>query len=281
MDDFGMHAGVCEAALLLAWQGRAQAIGCMVGAPAWAQWAPELEEIDARQTEIGLHLDLTQYPLLLPPHKLGPLILQSWLRTLDSSSVRSEICAQLDAFEQHTGRPPAYVDGHQHVHQFPVVRDELLAELQQRYAGCLPWLRNTARYSNARTATPTPWRQTLKPRIIETLGSAALARQAQTRGFRQNAHLLGVHDFNGDEGHYLECTRTWLGACRSGDLLMCHPSLGAQAQDPLGSSRQQEYRVLSGNTFGEWVQEAGIRLEPLSQTLSQGLVAPGSSQCAT
>ena len=271
VDDFGIHAGVCEAALLLARRGRAQAIGCMVGAPAWAQWAPKLDELDARQTEIGLHLDLTQHPLLLQPQRLGSLILRSWLRTLDRTRIRSEIRAQLDAFEQHTGRPPAYLDGHQHVHQFPVVRDELLAELQQRYAGCLPWLRNTARYSDAHTSTPTPWRQTLKPRIIETLGSAALARQAHARGFRQNAHLLGVHDFRGDEDSYQEWTRKWLTACQSGDLLMCHPSLGAQPQDPLDSSRQHEYQVLAGDTFGEWVRAAGIRLEPLGQTLSHGV----------
>lgn len=132
----------------------------------------------ACQTEIGLHLDLTQYPLLLQPQPLGPLILRSWLRTLDRTSIRSEIRAQLDAFEQHTGRPPAYVDGHQHVHQFPVVRGELLAELQRRYAGCLPWLRNTARYFDAHTSMPTPWRQALKAWAIEALGSAALARQA-------------------------------------------------------------------------------------------------------
>ena len=237
--------------------------------------------MDARQTEIGLHLDLTQHPLVLQPQRLGPLILRSWLRTLDRTSIRSEIRAQLDAFEQQTRGAPAYVDGHQHVHQFPVVRGELLAELQQRYAGNLPWLRNTARYSEAHTNTPVPWRQAVKPWTIETLGSAALARQAQGRGFRQNAHLLGVHDFRGDEDSYLEWTRRWLGACRSGDLLMCHPSLGAQPQDPLDSSRQQEYRVLSGSTFGEWVQEAGIRLEPLGQTFSQGLVAPRHNHCAT
>lgn len=281
VDDFGLHAGVCEAALLLAWLGRAQAIGCMVGAPAWAQWAPELEKMDAKQTEIGLHLDLTQHPLVLQPQRLGPLILRSWLRTLDRTSIRSEIRAQLDAFEQQTRRAPAYVDGHQHVHQFPVVRGELLAELQRRYAGNLPWLRNTARYSEAHTNTPVPWRQAVKPWTIEALGSAALARQARAQGFRQNAHLLGVHNFRGDEDSYLEWTRRWLGACLSGDLLMCHPSLGAHPQDPLDSSRQHEYQVLSGNGFGEWVQAEGIWLEPLGQTLSQGLVAPMRNDCAT
>lgn len=270
VDDFGLHAGVCLAALMLSRVGRAQAIGCMVGAPAWSQWAPELQELDAHQTEIGLHLDLTQHPLHLQPQKLGSLILHCWLRVVKRTGIRTEIRAQLDAFEQRTGSPPAYVDGHQHVHQFPVVRDELLAELQLRYADHLPWLRNTARYSSVRADQPVPWRQTIKPRVIEALGAAELAHQAMALGFRQNAHLLGVHDFSVDEDSYLAWTGQWLQACDSGDLLMCHPSLGMHAQDVLGS-RIHEYGVLSGNAFGEMIEKNGIRLEPLSQTLARGL----------
>lgn len=267
VDDFGLHPGVCVAALLLSRLGRAQAIGCMVGAPAWRQWAGELQQLDTRQTEIGLHLDLTQHPLRLQPRRLGSLILHSWLRTVKRTGIRTEIRAQLDAFEQLTGSPPSYVDGHQHVHQFPVVRDELLAELQLRYADRLPWLRNTAWYSSAHAGQPEPWRQTIKPRIIEALGAAALSRQALALGFRQNAHLLGVHDFSGDEASYLAWTRRWLEVCSSDDLLMCHPSLGTHAQDVLGS-RIHEFAVLSGDAFGELIEKNGIRLEPLGQTVA-------------
>lgn len=270
VDDFGLHPGVCVAALLLSRLGRAQAIGCMVGAPAWPQWAQELQELDPHQTEMGLHLDLTQHPLHLQPQRLGSLILHSWLRTVERTGIRTEICVQLDAFEQRTGSPPAYVDGHQHVHQFPVVREELLTQLQLRYPNHLPWLRNTARYSSARAGQPASWRQTIKPRMIEALGAAALARQALARGFRQNNHLLGVHDFSGDEDSYLAWTRSWLQACVSGDLLMCHPGLGTYPQDALGS-RIHEYRVLSGSAFGEVIEKNGIRLEPLGQTLACGV----------
>ena len=104
VDDFGLHAGVCEAALQLAMHGRAQAIGCMVGAPAWVQWAPRLQDIDPCQTETGLHLDLTEHPLVLRAQGLGPLIAHSWLRTLRPTDIRNEIRIQLDMFEQHTGK---------------------------------------------------------------------------------------------------------------------------------------------------------------------------------
>lgn len=276
VDDFGLHAGVCEAALQLALLGRTQAISCMVSAPAWAQWAPKLRGLNPCQTETGLHLDLTQYPILLRPQGIGPLIVRSWLRALDRTQVRAEIQAQLDAFERHTGQPPAYVDGHQHVHQFPVVRDELLAQLHNRYAGCLPWLRNTARYGANRPQTPArPWREALKPWLLETLGAAALARQARAQGFRQNDHLLGVYDFTGGEESYARWARHWLAASRSGDLWMCHPSVGPHPQDPLTQARQHEYRVLSGHPLGALLRQEGIRLEPLGQTLRRSTATCG------
>lgn len=266
VDDFGLHAGVCKAALQLAEIGRTQAISCMVGAPAWAQWAPQLKGLDCRLTETGLHLDFTQHPLLLQPQQIGPLIVRSWLHMLGLTEVRHEIRAQLDAFEHHTGHAPAYVDGHQHVHQFPAVRDALLAELQTRYAGCLPWLRNTAA---PRPPSP-PWRDALKPWILETLGAAALTRRAHAQGFRQNAHLLGVYNFLGDEESYARRARRWLAASRSGDLWMCHPSVDTNVHDPLSLARLQEYRLLSGPLLGALIQEEGIHLEPLGQTLQRG-----------
>ena len=279
VDDFGLHAGVCEAALQLALHGRTQAISCMVGAPAWAQWAPQLRGLDPCQTETGLHLDLTQHPILLRPQGLGPLIVLSWLRALDCTQIRTEIRAQLDAFEHHSGQPPAYVDGHQHIHQFPVVRDELLTQLQNRYAGCLPWLRNTAGYGGAGPQPPVrPWREALKPWLLETLGAAALARKAKAQGFRQNGHLLGVYNFTGGEENYARRARDWLAASRSGDLWMCHPSVGNHPQDPLAQARQHEYRVLSGDALGALLREEGIRLEPLGQTLQRG-AASGGCDC--
>ncbi len=59
--------------------------------------------------------------------------------------MRAEIEAQIDAFEQATGRRPDFIDGHQHVHGLPGVRKALIAVLAARYAkGTQPWLRDPA-----------------------------------------------------------------------------------------------------------------------------------------
>lgn len=266
VDDFGLDSDICAAAISLSLQGRAQAISCMVGAPAWPKWAPQLQECDTNKTELGLHFDLTEHPLTTRPYGLGPLILSCWLRTISAVAIRAEIRAQLDAFESRLGLHPAYIDGHQHVHQFPVIRDEVLAELQQRYGDRLPWLRNTKMYSRPAFGILDPRGIDLKPRIIEALGASALARKARSLGFRQNAHLLGVHSFRGDENNYLACVDRWLQVSGDGDLLMCHPSLSAHSRDA-GDFRLKEYNVISGAQFGTLIAKHCVRLETMRDTL--------------
>ncbi|MFO1232108.1 MAG: ChbG/HpnK family deacetylase [Paenacidovorax caeni] len=134
VDDYGLNDGVNQAVLALAQLGRVQAVSAMVGGPAWRQGAPALRALDGAAVEVGLHLDLTECaldPALRFP--LSRLIARAYLGQLDRNALQREIVAQLDAFEHAMGRAPAYVDGHQHVHQLPVVRTLLLAELARRY----------------------------------------------------------------------------------------------------------------------------------------------------
>ncbi|HET7867524.1 MAG TPA: ChbG/HpnK family deacetylase, partial [Burkholderiaceae bacterium] len=144
-DDFGLHGGINAAVLHLAAMGRVQAIGCMVGAPAWAAGAPNLRALDPHRVDLGLHLDLCEHPMRPPGRRLDTLLAAGLLRQLDRHALRAEIRAQLDTFEQTLGRPPAFIDGHRHVHQLPGVREELLDELAQRRGPLQPWLRCTRR----------------------------------------------------------------------------------------------------------------------------------------
>ena len=51
-----------------------------------------------------------------------------------------KLITQWNHFIEATGKTPDFVDGHQHVHQFPVIRDVLVEFLnQQRFDG---WVRN-------------------------------------------------------------------------------------------------------------------------------------------
>lgn len=269
VDDYGLHAGINQAVLALVHQGRAQAVSAMVGGPAWAAGAPALRALDPRQVEVGLHLDLTECPLQPAMRRpLARLIALAYLRRLDAAALRAEICAQLDAFEQAMGRAPAYVDGHQHVHQLPMVRTLLLQELARRYPAGGLWLRATHSPQGAAHADSLT---RFKSHAIAFLGANALSGLTRRQGLRQNARLLGVYDFTGGSQRYRARVQRWLHAARDGDLLMCHAGLPGTAPDVLAGARQDEFAVLSAPGFEDALRAARVRLQPMGQILLESL----------
>ena len=259
IDDFGLHPGVNDAALALVGMGRVTAISCMVGSPSWRTGSPSLAGLDPQYTDVGLHLDLTEHPLEPRPRwPLPMLVAASGARLIDRATLRAQIHAQLDAFEQALARPPAHIDGHQHVHQLPVVRDALVDALLERYPRRRPWLRRTKR-------PPAPASGGVKPWLVERLGCDRFSQLARAKGFAQNTHLLGVYDFQGGADRYVALLARWIGAARHGDLLMCHAALETPVQDPIGQARANEYKVLSGGAFADLLAQAGVALAPMSR----------------
>lgn len=251
IDDYGLHPAVDEAILSLISKGRVTATSCMVGAPAWQYDAARLkEQFDAGHVDAGLHLDLVEYPIegsLRQP--VGAWMRDSMLRRIDRAAVQSEIRAQLDAFEATMRRAPSHVDGHQHVHQFPVVRGLLVDELVRRYGMTkLPWLR--------RTRGAGRWR--FKGRVIEAMGNRPLERLAQEHGFPQNRSLLGVYDFHGGAARFRTLLAQWLHDARDGDLLMCHVATGIVPGDEIAQARVDEYAIFAEDGFDELVRDAGV-----------------------
>ena len=264
-DDFGLREGVNQAILALLDAGRLQAVSCMVGGKAWLQGAAELRGRDRRRFDAGLHLDLTDSPLLPGSrHPLGRLIFASMARRVQRQALRREIDAQLDAFEQGLGCAPAYVDGHQHVHQLPLVRQALLAALSDRYGQALPWIRSTRTARGATWASPKAW-------LIECLGNGALMALADQGGFRHNRRLLGVYDFRGGEARFRALLLAWLHAARSGDLLMCHPGLGADDADPIAAARSAEFTVLREPALAAVLQTEALTLLPMGMRVHQAI----------
>lgn len=237
-DDFGMNRSIDRGILALATQGRLSAASCMPTGPTFADDAPALADLPIQK---GLHLNLTEaQPGTGFFRPLPSLIRHCYLRQLDRAQLRAEIEAQCERFERAFGQPPDYIDGHQHVHQLPVVRDELMQVLARRYATRLPWLRSTRAPRGIRSFGD--W---VKARLIETLGAGSLLRQARRSGFVTSRRLLGVYDFSHQEHAYRERLDAWLKLASPGDVLMCHPAAGAEAGDPIGPQRTVEFAVLA------------------------------------
>jgi predicted glycoside hydrolase/deacetylase ChbG (UPF0249 family) len=262
IDDYGLHAGIDEAALDLARRRRVTAISCMPDGPGWREGAAALRDVPVG-TQLGLHLNLTEDlgrgGLVRP---LPQLVARAYARALDGTLVRDEIRRQFAAFESGMGRGPDFVDGHQHVHQLPVIRTALIDVLDERAAVARPWLRCTlpADTSTAAGLQPADRR---KSWLIGRLGAAALSRLAATHGYPQNRRLLGSYAFDGTEAQYLDRLQSWCAIARDGDLLMCHASVSGPWRDPILAARIREYRVLAGPALAELLQRSGIEIRPL------------------
>ncbi len=268
VDDFGLHAAINDAVLALQQQGRVGATSAMVDGSAWVEGARALQAIPPQQLDVGLHLDLTELTTdaaYVPRRPLRSLWQDSYLGRLDAQALRAEITRQLDAFESALGRAPAYVDGHQHVHQLPQVREALLQVLAERFANvhCRPWLRDTRPGGGLSAGLGNAF----KAAVIAGLGRASLQQQARALGFAGNRRLLGVYGFSGDAHHYQQLLTAWLQSARDGDLIMCHPASGAVPGDAIATARCIEFQVLASEWLGSLLERLPVSLGPMSRCL--------------
>lgn len=223
--------------------------------------------IEGGRPAIGLHLTLTApfapltagfRPLrggaFLP---LGDMLARGSLRLLSPAALTAEIAAQVNAFAAAFGRAPDFIDGHQHVHLFPQVREALLAVM----AAATPkaWVRQCGRL-------PAPLGQRLadkKALLLDAL-SRRFRVQARARGIATNPAFAGTYDFMArpapDFGRLFPA---FLRDLPAGSVVMCHPGhVDAELErlDPLTAQRESEHAFLSGGRFAEALANNGVAL---------------------
>ena len=254
VDDAAYDAAVTRSVLALAAAGRITAASVMVGSPHWPVHAPALAA--APGIDLGLHLDLTEFPVAGPSRPLPVVLLLTYaVGRLAAGALRAAIDAQLDRFERHAGRLPDHIDGHQHVQQLPAVREALLEAIGRRWGGSTthPWVRSGR--PPAAAASP-------KARLIGALGARRLAALSERAGCATNPALVGVYGFHGDAAAYLARLDGWLAEAPDGALLMTHPAAGgdATARDPIAEARRVEHAVLAGEGFAALLGRHRVRL---------------------
>jgi hypothetical protein len=166
------------------------------------------------------------------------------LRRLHPTSLAREITAQLTAFTDAFGSPPAFLDGHQHVHLLPQVREEVLALLKIRAPGC--WVRQCG------SATPI-WERLLdRKAFLLGLLSRGLRRRANAASIAVNPAFAGTYDFR-PEADFATLFPSFLRGLPNGGVIMCHPGhvdADLKRLDPLTHLREQEYQYLASEEFG-------------------------------
>ncbi|HEY9109582.1 MAG TPA: ChbG/HpnK family deacetylase [Roseateles sp.] len=261
-DDFGVSTAGSRGIAELAGSGRLSAVSCLTTGEPWLECAPMLADLPAA-VERGLHFNLTEgEPLSAElrrhwPHlpRLSRLVALAHLGRLPRSAIEQEWQAQLQRFTDRVGAMPCFIDGHQHVHHLPGVRDVVLAAVVKA-SGAVA-VRNTGCVLGPGHA--------FKRRLIECTGGRALQRQLRAQGIRCNRVLLGAYDFRDPD--YRGCMQRWLAAAPvQGSLLFCHPAAqgvaGPDLSDPIGDARRREGEYLASAAFVEDLAAAGVDLGP-------------------
>ena len=248
-DDYAMDDGVDAAILALAERGTVTATSAMVLSPSWRDAGRRLLDV---RVDRGLHLDLTS-PFAATTTALPRLMGAAFLRRLDRRAMRHAIERQLDAFEAVAKAPPDFIDGHQHVHQLPVVRDVLMIALKAKYGA-------SASRIGIRLCLARRWRG-LKAAIITTTGAGALSRLIQKTGHLANTDFAGVYDFS-PRADLAALWRRWLtGVLGERPLIMCHVAAKEGPDSPfdrIRNARISEWRWLCSQAFRDLCSECAI-----------------------
>ncbi|HJW12718.1 MAG TPA: ChbG/HpnK family deacetylase, partial [Albitalea sp.] len=260
-DDFGLSPGVSAGIARLAQARRLTAVSCLTNGPHWRAASALLPAtVDA-----GLHFNLSDGVPLSPELRalwprfpsLPRLIALAHLHALPGAAIAAELAAQWAAFSDASGRAPAFVDGHQHVHHLPQVRDALLAAVEA--ATPRPVVRSAAHVLGPGFA--------FKRAVIAGTGARTLQRELVRRGIAHNAHLIGVYDFRGD---YRAQMQRWLAQVPpEGALLFCHPgdADASGVADPIAAARPREAAYFASDAFAADLADAGVSI---SETSTRG-----------
>jgi predicted glycoside hydrolase/deacetylase ChbG (UPF0249 family) len=254
---------VDEGILDLVRLGRLTAVSCMAGGSSVVQNLPRrLQAASAapRAVQIGLHVTLTQYIALGPiagiaPDRslptLGALAARCQSRRADVPSLKAEIDRQMARLTELLGRRPDFLDGHQHVHLLPGIRDAVVS-CWQGWADPPVWIRRCAVPRGDLLRLPTA---SVKSWVLSLMSQAAASRYAGIDAVA-NPGFYGVTGFD-PAVPFAPQMRQWLTLAASGSeggLIMCHPGRAFapgpnDPADPIHLHRPIELAYLASNAF--------------------------------
>jgi hypothetical protein len=269
-DDFGLHQGTDDGIVELIRAGRLNAVSCMSLGDTLDKNATNLlqaAEAAEHQVQIGLHLTFTEYsPLGSMPHlapdgvlpTVGTLIKRSHLRQLNRAEIIEQIKRQVQVFSDTFGRSPDFLDGHQHAHILPGIRDAVIATVKDMPRGV--WVRSCDLPLGAIARLGVGVRRAA---VISIL-SRGLKRRLLRQGVPTNDVFYGVNDFVPDQ-EFGNLMKSWLSAAgnrRKPALIMCHPGLAnvSGTWDPIAARRPDELSYLASVQFLRDMQDNALTL---------------------
>jgi hypothetical protein len=255
-DDFAFSHDTSRTIVELAQAGKLNATGCMTALADWPADAAMLRDVPDH-VEVGLHLTLTleapaiPMPELTDDGRLPPIAVlaeRARRRTLPLEAIRQAVAAQFDRFEQAMGRPPAFVDGHQHAHALPGIRAIVLTQTAARAPNA--WVRTCTDRPLAIAARPFRGKA-----VASAFHSAGMRGAAAAHGLACNDGFAGHYGFSGD---YAAIFPAFLRQPGARHLVMCHPGAGERDHDAIAAARPVEAASLRALPISDMAAACGL-----------------------
>lgn len=249
-DDFGQNEAISAGILQLANNNRINAISCLVNMLGWQEKSTELHRL-AKPIYLGLHFNLTDGQALSQQwrtnysssfQRLSHVIKQSYGRALHKHIIMAELQAQFDAFTEKMGFYPDFIDGHQHIHQLPMIREVVVDFYQQKKL--IAFCRSTLSKQKFLSLSSFPKRQ-----LISLLGGIVFKKLLREHTIPTNSSFAGIYNFH-KAHNYQYYFKQFLKISDHRGLIMCHPGhQSADFNDPLYQYRHHEFNYLMSNDF--------------------------------
>ena len=265
-DDYGAAPGVSAAIRELISRGRINATSVMVAAPHFNnEEAMALAKLNSgeKRAALGLHVTLTGPLRPLSPDfapvregrflPLSTMLRLATARRLQPKPLTDEIAAQLEKFIDVFGRPPDFLDGHQHIQLFPQVRDAFLKVVAERVPGA--WVRQCGRPRRGRRL------RDHKALVLDIL-SLGFRRRTKKFGIAVNPAFAGSYAFKAG-ANYTKLFPHFLSGLPDGGLIMCHPGVvdaELKGLDSLTTLREQEFAYFNSDAFFQVLAEHNVAL---------------------
>lgn len=262
-DDYGQAPAISFGILDLLQKGRLSAISCMVNTEYWAEHAEWLTPFH-HKIDIGLHFNLTHGQPLSAEYRrkhgenffpLGKVLTLAFLHSLSESAIEAELNAQLDSFQNKLGFLPNHIDGHQHIHQFPLIRNAILNVYERR-------LRPEKTYIRVISGSlkPADFIRHVKKVIVHASGSAAFGKLLTKHQIPHNSTFAGIYSFD-LAAEYPDFFPGFLESVGENGLIMCHPGFtDPEVKDSIARARYAEYQYLSGERMIEDCRARGVAI---------------------
>ena len=260
-DDFGITHNVNKGIIKLISKKRLTEISCIVLTENFKRDTKKLKTFK-NKIGIGLHLTLTDFKPLskiynlkingnMPSNK--SLLLKCLLKRIDKKQIFDEIDLQFQNFKKYLGFDPNFIDGHHHVHQFPLIRECLIDVIKKRKLVKKIWVRNTNEELNKIINRNV---STLKTLIISFFGKK-FKNLAKKNSIKTNNGFSGIYNFS-SKVNFVDIFSKFIKHSGNKHVLMVHPGYSDKILSNLDSvtvTRDKELNFLLSNDFTNMIKK--------------------------